>query len=371
LLVAVLCLIVLAECRFLVDQRKPVIAPLSESKEQEQEQRKPIVTFSQGRGQSKSQDSLALIEGQYGGTGGSPFIDPGNGPILSVTLYGSSQNPYVGGIQIVYASGFDPNTFQYIPDPGAVHGSTAINGVTLSINNVAAAGNPREFITSISGRSGSYIDTLIITLNDGRSITAGTSTGGSPFGETAPANQMVGLITGNCGSWIDNLDFQWFGPIASFFFAADSYGTIPFEISTQNPSAPLTAVTFYTNTYNGVAYISGLQVFTASQSSSIAGSTGTGSQQITIPSGGVQLISIASCNFGGPVSGFISFIGAATCGVTFTFFAGGSSTVLSASGQQQANYASFVGDGSGRCFRGFKGTFQQAVPTSLAFIFQD
>jgi len=152
---------------------------------------------------------------EWGGNGGTPFSsDTFTGQISQISLWGSY---YLQGIQLTYS----------VSGVGPMHGNVV---GTASVLNLA----PGEYVTSVSGRDGSFIDQVTFTTNLGNSVTGGISTGGTPWSEGPttdgnPPNDVLVTVNGNAGEDIDQLNLVWGLPYSTPF----NFGPLPCMCSTK------------------------------------------------------------------------------------------------------------------------------------------
>jgi len=134
--------------------------------------------------------SSILLSAQVGGTGGGAFADEVTNVerIQSVTIYKSGS--YVNRISITYqlVNGSTVTTS---------HGGSGGTGSTLTLAD-------DEYITTVEGRAGSYLDYLSIGTSHGQSISVGGS-GGTAFSISPQVNRPIIGIFGRSGSLIDAL----------------------------------------------------------------------------------------------------------------------------------------------------------------------
>ncbi|WP_437498358.1 RICIN domain-containing protein [Sorangium sp. So ce1099] len=134
--------------------------------------------------------SSILLSEQVGGTGGGAFSDDVTNVerIQSVTIYTSGS--HVSRIAIKYQL-VDGSTVT------TSHGGSGGAGTTLTLAD-------DEYITTVEGRAGSYLDYLSIGTSNGQRISAGGSGGGS-FSISPQVNRPIIGIFGRSGSLIDAL----------------------------------------------------------------------------------------------------------------------------------------------------------------------
>ncbi|EYF05151.1 RICIN domain-containing protein [Chondromyces apiculatus] len=144
-----------------------------------------IVANASGAMTMKSASILA--SDQVGGSGGSAFADDitNVARIKSITLRGGT---YVSAISITYV----------LHDGSTVvksHGGTSGTAVTLNLIE-------DEYITKVTGRSGSLLDQVCFTTSHGRTLSTGGG-GGGPFTIDPKLNRPIIGIFGSSGSDID------------------------------------------------------------------------------------------------------------------------------------------------------------------------
>jgi len=297
---------------------------------------------------SNSKEVLNVALG-YGGGGGSAWNDglttPLTGPIMSVTLYTcTGMTGYVCGI-----------TTNYIDDTAA--GATLSHG-TLSGTATSIVFNTQEHFTLATGYYSTYMNYVTLTTNLGRTISAGTASLGGTYFTQSAKGQVIGWFSGQSGSWMDNLAFNFIGPLAYIVYYSDG-GT--FELSTVDPQDyPITSFTTYSCTVPGgaVSYICGVSITLSGQGPSVvAGATTAIVSTVTIPAAAQShYIQIALYAVTLPI------VGQQVCGLSLTFTGSGVGTVANAgvltgngvSNPFTANYQSFS---NGVLFRGFKGYY--------------
>ena len=128
--------------------------------------------------------------GPSGGSGGQEFIDdaiPQNSKVVEVIIHAGNQ---VDSVQIVHET--NSGVRQPLPAHGGAGGSR--DSFILDAD---------EFITGISGRFGSRVDSIQIHTNKQSSIRFGGSGGGADYQCQAPeGTEIVGFV-GRSGSGID------------------------------------------------------------------------------------------------------------------------------------------------------------------------
>jgi len=250
------------------------------------------------------------------------------------------------------------------------HGTTSgsvTSSVLPAIASTGVAAGPgmptQEHIVSVTGYSGTYVNQVTLTTNLGRSVSAGSFNGGTAFSQSS-SGQVLGWFSGRSGSWMDNMAFNWVGPLAYIVYYSDG-GT--FEISTVDPiHHPVSSFTAYWCKISGqsLSYMCGVLVTLSSGQSAAAGVTGAASfTGGTVSTSTVNIpASAASHNIqmGVYVATFSNGVGSQVCGLTVGFAGTGvaSVTVGSTSGScinvANLNYAGFS---NGVYFRGFKGHY--------------
>jgi hypothetical protein len=132
----------------------------------------------------------ALKIGAIGGPGGSSFDDSfiGDLPLMAIGIHAGS---YIDALVLTYGNANENET--------VIHGGgggQANNTFTL---------NSGEFITSIVGRAGDYIDQLQFITNQARSYGPFGGTGGNNFIIELPPNWRLVKFWGMSGSYLDAL----------------------------------------------------------------------------------------------------------------------------------------------------------------------
>ena len=146
-----------------------------------------------------------------GGSGGSAFSDPAPAQgtrVIEVQVH-SGEN--VDSVQLVYMLS-DGRTVM-----GPLHGGA---GGRLSVFHLDAD----EYLTGISGRSGSYIDSIQFQTNKRTSPTFGGSGGNRDFRVDIPANTQLTGLAGRAGKYLDAIGLT-FVPIRRGRFSA--FGSAP------------------------------------------------------------------------------------------------------------------------------------------------
>lgn len=128
--------------------------------------------------------------GPSGGGGGREFVDdaiPQNSKVVEVQVHAGSR---VDGVQIIH------ETREGVRQPLPQHGG---NGGSLNVFTLDAD----EFITGISGRFGSRVDSLQIQTNKQSSIQFGGGGGSIDYHYEAPEGTEIVGFSGRSGSEID------------------------------------------------------------------------------------------------------------------------------------------------------------------------
>jgi hypothetical protein len=146
-----------------------------------------------------------------GGQGGNAFLDPEpaqGGRIIEIHV---RSGDHVDSVQLVYM----------LSDGRAVagpqHGGA---GGGLNVFHLDAD----EYLIGISGRSGSYIDSIRFETNRRTSPTFGGTGGSRDFRIDVPANTQVSGLAGRAGQYLDAIGLT-FIPIGRGFFS--SFGSAP------------------------------------------------------------------------------------------------------------------------------------------------
>jgi hypothetical protein len=136
-----------------------------------------------------------------GGEGGNPFADRDvpQGARISEVRVRSGNN--IDSIQAVYT----------LPDGSLLEGP--LHGGRGGSNGVFRL-DPDEYITGFSGRSGLYIDSLIIQTNKRRSQVFGGSGGSRVFSIAVPAGNRAIGFAGRSGDYLDSIGLTY-APIGS------------------------------------------------------------------------------------------------------------------------------------------------------------
>jgi len=316
---------------------------------------------------SELESSEEVSQTGYGGQGGTAFND-GNaakiyGPITALSLFTCTSGlNYVCGISVTYFDGSAAGTT-------VTHGTTTGTVTSTTFPATASyAGTPagpqlqsQEHITGASGTAGTYLNSLTLTTNLGRSVTAGGAAGGTPF-STSSSGQVVGWFSGRSGSWMDNIAFNWIGPLAYIVYYSDGE---TFEISTVDPiNHPVTSFTASMCTITGqkVPYLCGIKIaLSATQVSPLVGvssfSKGTvSSVTVNVPaSSKSQQIQFSIYTYNFPT------VGTQICGLVVGFAGTGvaSVTIGTPTAGTQAIEIDYSEVSTGALFRGFKGAFTQ------------
>jgi len=127
--------------------------------------------------------------GPSGGVGGGYFSDgqTGGRKLIEVRIRSGA---FIDSIQTVYADALG----QQFVSP--MHGG---NGGTLAIFKLS----PGEWITRISGRHGSFVDSLLIQTNKGRIKGFGGTGGSVNYTYTAPPGTRIHGFFGRSGKFVD------------------------------------------------------------------------------------------------------------------------------------------------------------------------
>ncbi|CBJ36457.1 conserved protein of unknown function [Ralstonia solanacearum CMR15] len=132
-----------------------------------------------------------------GGNGGSPFND------VDINTYIQNQT-YVSAVQLRTGSEVDALIVTYQATAKSTSMQTYHGGGGGSFSQTLQV-RPGQFIKKLSGRSGSRVDQLRITLDDDRSV-AGGGGGGSPFDWQVPSGSVVMGFAGRSGSRLDQVE---------------------------------------------------------------------------------------------------------------------------------------------------------------------
>jgi hypothetical protein len=168
-----------------------------------------IVAVLCGSGWAAAQQATATEI--VGGSGGNAFSDPEPDQGARVVEVQVRSADYVDSVQLVYALR-DGRTVM-----GPQHGGA---GGRLSIFHLDAD----EYLTGISGRTGSYIDSIRFQTNKRTSPTFGGNGGSRNFRVDVPANAQVTGLAGRAGDYLDAIGLT-FIPIRRGFFSA--FGSAP------------------------------------------------------------------------------------------------------------------------------------------------
>jgi len=141
-----------------------------------------------------------------GGPGGAAFSDPEPEPGARVVEVQVRSGEYVDSVQLVHMLS-DGSVVM-----GAQHGG---EGGALSVFHLDAD----EYLIGISGRTGSYIDSIQFQTNKRTSPTFGGHGGGRDFHVDVPAHCQVMGLTGRAGEYLDAIGLT-FAPIRRRFFRA-------------------------------------------------------------------------------------------------------------------------------------------------------
>jgi hypothetical protein len=146
-----------------------------------------------------------------GGPGGNAFSDPEPAQGARVVEVQVRSGDHVDSVQLVYTLS-DGRTVM-----GLQHGG---EGGGLSVFHLDAD----EYLIGISGRSGSYIDSIRFQTNKRTSPTFGGSGGNRDFHVDVPANAQVTGLVGRAGNYLDAIGLT-FIPIRRGFFSG--FGSAP------------------------------------------------------------------------------------------------------------------------------------------------
>jgi Jacalin-like lectin domain len=141
----------------------------------------------------------------FGGPGGNAFSDPELERGARVVEVQVRSGEYVDSVQLVFTLS-DGRTVL-----GPQHGG---EGGELSVFHLDAD----EYLIGISGRSGSYIDSIRFQTNKRTSPTFGGSGGNRDFRVKVPANTQVTGLTGRSGQYLDAIGLI-FIPLRRGFFS--------------------------------------------------------------------------------------------------------------------------------------------------------
>jgi hypothetical protein len=129
----------------------------------------------------------------HGGDGGDPFDD------VDINTYLQRQT-YITAIQLRSGSEVDAliTSYRDVDNNGwtTIHGGGG-GGLSQKLTVM-----PGQFVSRITGRSGTRVDQLGFTLTDGRTV-AGGGSGGGPFDWTATGADLVLGFSGRSGSRLD------------------------------------------------------------------------------------------------------------------------------------------------------------------------
>src|SRR5713226_3088668 len=146
-----------------------------------------------------------------GGPGGNAFSDPEPEQSARVIEIQVRSGDHVDSVQLVYMLS-DGHALM-----GLQHGGV---GGELSVFHLDAD----EYLVGISGRSGSYIDSIRFQTNKRTSPTFGGSGGSRDFRVDVPANAQVTGLAGRAGKYLDAVGLT-FIPIRHGFYSA--FGSVP------------------------------------------------------------------------------------------------------------------------------------------------
>ncbi len=141
-----------------------------------------------------------------GGPGGASFSDPEPEPGTRVVEVQVRSGEYVDSVQLVYMLS-DGQTVM-----GPQHGG---GGGALNVFHLDAD----EYLIGVSGRVGTYIDSIQFQTNKRTSPKFGGSGGSHDFRLGVPANAMVTGFAGRAGEYLDAIGLT-FVPIRRRFFSA-------------------------------------------------------------------------------------------------------------------------------------------------------
>ena len=133
----------------------------------------------------------AHVAGPSGGSGGAEFEDVVPDKVRGVLSISVCSGDLIDSIQMTVLNRFREMVIY------AKHGGDGGSCQTLVLSS-------GEFITEISGRSGQFVDSLVIRTNLGAVLTAGGTGGSLPFRYTAANDrvQIVGFM-GRSGDFLD------------------------------------------------------------------------------------------------------------------------------------------------------------------------
>ena len=151
-----------------------------------------------------------------GGSGGHSFLDPEVEPGTRVVEVQVRSGEYVDSVQLVYMLR-DGQTVM-----GPQHGG---EGGALNVFHLDAD----EYLVGISGRTGSYIDSIQFLTNKRTSPKFGGSGGGRDFHIEVPAYSQIMGFTGRNGEYLDAIGLT-FAPLRRRFFGV-SEGEQPGQTS--------------------------------------------------------------------------------------------------------------------------------------------
>lgn len=146
-----------------------------------------------------------------GGRGGSPYSDPEPEPGARVVEVQVRSGDHVDSVQLVYMLR-DGRTVS-----GPRHGGS---GGSLDVFHLDAD----EYLIGISGRSGSYIDSIQFQTNKRTSPTFGGRGGDRDFRLEVPANFQVAGFAGRAGQYLDAIGLT-FIPLRQWSYS--SHGSAP------------------------------------------------------------------------------------------------------------------------------------------------
>lgn len=119
-----------------------------------------------------------------GGSGGSPFADRAQ-TITGINVRSGTMIDAIGLIG------------------GDNHGGAGGSPATFMLN-------PGESIQSIHGKTGQFVDSIVIATNQGRSVSFGGQGGGQSYSFVAPPGYVIGGFCGRSGQMIDAIAAVWF-----------------------------------------------------------------------------------------------------------------------------------------------------------------
>jgi hypothetical protein len=153
---------------------------------------------------SRQQASPSYIDGTSGGDGGDPFTDTGAGnAALTISLPDTTRvrgviiqsGNYVDGIQLVYILRGQTVSWGYHGGAGGDHHEFWLDS--------------DEYITGIEGRSGAFVDSLIIHTNKRSSPQYGGDGGANAYSYDVPPKFHVMGFWGRSGDYIDSIGIEY------------------------------------------------------------------------------------------------------------------------------------------------------------------